>query len=67
VRGEGILTRVRSNTIRIFRRIPQSAGHTNERNYVGVVVYSALQKRYFLPDFPVIAEKVFWKGGGNYY
>jgi hypothetical protein len=33
---------------------------------VGVVVYCALQKKYFLSDFPVIAEKVSWKGGGDY-
>jgi hypothetical protein len=45
---------------------PQSAGHTNEQNYPWVVVYSALQKRYILPDFPVIVEKVLWKGGGDY-
>jgi hypothetical protein len=31
-------------------------------NYLEVIVYLALQKWYFLPDFPVIAEKVFWKG-----
>jgi hypothetical protein len=37
---------------------PQRPGHTNEQNYRRVVVYSALQKRYFLPDFSVIAEKV---------
>jgi hypothetical protein len=24
-------------------------------------------KEYFLPDLPVIAEKFFWKGGGNYW
>jgi hypothetical protein len=33
---------------------PQSVGHTNEWNYLGVVVYSALHMRYFLPDL--------WKG-----
>jgi hypothetical protein len=42
---------------------PQPAGHAHERNYLGVVVYSALQKRYFLPDFPIIAEKVFGRVG----
>jgi hypothetical protein len=30
-----------------------------------VVVYSALQKSYFLLDFSIIEEKVFWKGGGD--
>jgi hypothetical protein len=44
----------------------QCAGHTNEQNYFGVVVYSALQKRYFFPDFSVIAKKVYWKGGGDH-
>jgi hypothetical protein len=39
-------------------KYPQCPGHTNERNYLGAVVYSALEKRYFLPDFSVIAEKV---------
>jgi hypothetical protein len=28
----------------------------------GVVVYSPLEKRYFLPDFSIIAENVFSKG-----
>jgi hypothetical protein len=45
---------------------PQHAGHINRRNYVEVVVYSALQKGYFLLDFPVIVEKLFWKGGEHY-
>jgi hypothetical protein len=35
----------------------QHTGHTNERHYLGVVVYSAVQKRDFFPDFTVIAEK----------
>jgi hypothetical protein len=41
---------------------PERTGHTNGRNYLGLVVYSALQKRYFLPDFPVIAEKNLLEG-----
>jgi hypothetical protein len=41
-----------------FQRIPIHAGHTNDRNYLGFVVYSALQKRYFLLDFPFIADSL---------
>jgi hypothetical protein len=58
VRGEGILTAIQRNIIRIHKKNPQRAVYTNERNYLGAVVYSALQKRYFLPDFPIIAESL---------
>jgi hypothetical protein len=58
VRGEEVLIAIRRNSIRILEKKPKS----NER----VVVYSALQKRYFLPDFSVIADKVFLKGGRDY-
>jgi hypothetical protein len=47
---------------------PERAGHTNARNYLGgggVVLYSGLQERYFLPDFPVIAGKKLWKAGAD--
>jgi hypothetical protein len=42
-------------------RNPQNAGHTNGRNYLGLVDYFdfTLHKRYFLPDFSVTAEKVY--------
>jgi hypothetical protein len=63
VRGEGILTAIQRNTIIILKKTPQCTGHTIKRNYLGVVVYSALQKGHFLPDIPVIAEKVLWNGG----
>jgi hypothetical protein len=63
VRGEGILTAIQRNTIRILRNIPNAQVILMSGTAWGVVVYSSLQKRheYFLPDFPVIAEKVFWK------
>jgi hypothetical protein len=34
----------------------EHAGHANEQNYLDVAIYSALQKRYFLPYFPIITE-----------
>jgi hypothetical protein len=66
VRGEGILTAIQRNTIRILRKIPNAKVALMSGITWRVVVYSALQKSYFLPDFSVIAEKVFWKGGGDY-
>jgi hypothetical protein len=67
MREVGIFTEIR-RTIRILRKIPnpQYACHTIERNCLDVAVYSALQKRYFLPDFSIIIEKVLCKGGGDY-
>jgi hypothetical protein len=66
VRGEGILTAVQRNFIQILRKIPNVQVTLMSGITWGLVVYFALQKIYFLSDFPVIAEKVFWKGGGDY-
>jgi hypothetical protein len=30
-------------------------------------LFTLLYKRYFFPDFPVIAEMAFWKGGGKVF
>jgi hypothetical protein len=48
VRGEWILTAVQRNAIRI---------HTNERNYLGVVVYSAFSKEILPSGFPCYRRK----------
>jgi type III secretory pathway component EscS len=63
---EQIATAIQRNTIQILRKILNMQVTLMSRITWGVVVYSALQKRYFLLDFPVIAGKVFWKGGGDY-
>jgi hypothetical protein len=47
--------------IRFLRKIPNSQVTLMSGITWGVVIYSALQNRCFLPDLPVIAEKVFWK------
>jgi hypothetical protein len=37
----------------------ERARHNNERNYLGDVLYSRLQERYFLSNFPVIVQNYF--------
>jgi hypothetical protein len=66
VRGEWILTAVQRNIIQVLRKIPNAQVTLMSGITWGVVVYFALQKRYYLSDFPVIAEIVFWKGGKDY-
>jgi hypothetical protein len=66
VRGGGILIAIQRNTIRILRKIPNAQVTLMSGITWGAVVYSASQKRHFLPDFPVIAGKDFWKDGGDY-
>lgn len=65
--GQGCLRRVDFNhgTKKLHlnsSRNPQHTGYTNRQNYMRVVFPSALQNRYFLTDFPVVAEKVILKG-----
>jgi hypothetical protein len=59
VRVEKILTAIQRNTIRILRKIPNAQATLMSEITWGYVVYSALQKRYFFPDFPIITEKFF--------
>jgi hypothetical protein len=37
----------------------------NKQYHVGVAVYCAIQKSYFIKDFPVIPVTVFCKDGGE--
>jgi hypothetical protein len=46
------------NTIRMLRKIP-NAQVTLTRGITWGLQLTLLKKRYFLPDFPVIAEEVF--------
>jgi hypothetical protein len=47
---------------------PERTGHANETNYLGAVVCFALlyKRNISFLIFPVIAEKVFKKGGRHY-
>jgi hypothetical protein len=66
LRREGILTAIQGDTIQILRKIPNLQVTVMNR-IGGGLVYSVFRKRYFFPDCPIIAEKVFWKGGGDCY
>jgi hypothetical protein len=63
--GEGILTAIQRTAIRILRKMPNAQATLTSGITCGMQF--TLLYRGGISDFPVIAEKVFWKGGVDYY